>query len=159
MSIDVDHRARALRAWARGLLPLEAAVELLITALDGRLLDGPWIRKDEQGRVWFDPDVAAAEDGHLSGGERRILAVATSLAGEEHPVDLGDAITGLDHDELRLVLWAAAHAGGLEPDPRPKPPVFARAHAKRRRAHQPPDADATSAPAPGGDENHTDEEN
>lgn len=121
MTIDVDHRARALRSWARGLPALEAAVELLINALDGRLLDGPWIRTDDQGRRWFDPDVAATEGGYLSGGERRVLAVATSLADDGQPVDLGDAITGIDHDALGHVLSALAHTGGLEPDPSPGP--------------------------------------
>lgn len=103
--------AEDLRAWARGLLPLEAAVELLVTAVDGRLLTGPWVRRDD-GTCWFDPDIAAAECGALSGGERRLLAIAASLASSAHPVDLGDAITGLDPDALAAVLDALAHAGG-----------------------------------------------
>lgn len=104
--------AEALRAWARGLLPLEAAVELLAGAVGGRLLHGPWIRRDEHGRHWFDPDVAAAEGGYLSGGERRVLAIAASLASAEHPVELNDAVTGIDRQALRCVLQALAHAGG-----------------------------------------------
>ncbi|WP_210602864.1 hypothetical protein [Brevibacterium oceani] len=112
------HRADALRKWADGSLPSEAAVELIVSALDGRVLDGPWIRTDKRGRTWFDPDVATAEAGYLSGGERRVLSVASSLVSDDHPVDLGDAIPGLDLDEIRLVLNALAHAGGL-------PSVFA----------------------------------
>ncbi|WP_432789359.1 hypothetical protein QYM46_13610 [Brevibacterium sp. K11IcPPYGO002] len=111
MSVDGD-RLGALRAWARGDLALEAAVELIATALDGRLLTGPWVRPDEAGRLWFDPAVAEAEQGHLSGGERRVLAIAMSLASSEHPVDLGDAIAGLDPDALDTVLDALALAGG-----------------------------------------------
>lgn len=102
-----------LRRWANGSRPAEAAVELIVSALDGRLLDGPWIRTDDQGRTWFDPDTATAEAGYLSGGEQRVLSIATSLVSDDHPVDLGDAITGLDLGELRLVLKALAHAGGL----------------------------------------------
>lgn len=101
-----------LRAWARGLLPLEAAVGLLIDVGNGALLDGPWVRRDRDGRPWFDADVAAVENGYLSGGERRVLAIATSLVGSDHPVDLGDAVTGLDPDALRLVLAALSYAGG-----------------------------------------------
>lgn len=103
----------ALRAWARGLLALEAAVELLAHSLDGQLLQGPWVRRDEQGRYWFDPDAAAAEGGYLSGGERRVLAIASSLASAEHPADLNDAVTGIDEQTLRCVLEALAHAGGF----------------------------------------------
>lgn len=105
--------ADALRAWARGLLTLEAAVELLADAVGGRLLHGPWVRRDEHGRHWFDPDVAAAESGYLSGGERRVLAIASSLASAEHPVDLNDAVTGIDGQALRCLLNALAHAGGV----------------------------------------------
>ncbi|MFB2573025.1 hypothetical protein [Micrococcus sp. IITD107] len=104
--------ADALRAWARGDLALEAAVGLLISALGGRLLHGLWVCRDEHGRLWFDPDVAAAEGGYLSGGERRVLAIASSLASTGHPVDLNDAVTSLDGQALRCVLKALAHAGG-----------------------------------------------
>lgn len=101
-----------LREWALGLPAREAAVELLLSACHGALSDGPWIRTDDQCRTWFDPKVAKAEAGYLSGGERRVLSVATSLVSDNHLVDLGDAISGLDFDELRLVLNALAHAGG-----------------------------------------------
>lgn len=111
MSADGD-RLGALRCWARGDLALEAAVELFATALDGRLLAGPWLRQDQAGALWIDSAVAEAEQGHLSGGERRVLAIATSLASSDHPVDLSDAICGLDPDALDAVLEALAHAGG-----------------------------------------------
>lgn len=108
--------AAGLRHWAAGVLPLEAAVELLIGALGGRLLDGPWVRQGAAHAAWLDPEIAAIEGGVLSGGERRVLAIVTSLASSDHPVDLGDAITGLDPHALRLVLQAVSHAGG---DPTP----------------------------------------
>ncbi|UGS28342.1 hypothetical protein K8F61_09375 [Microbacterium resistens] len=107
-----DNRAAALRAWARGDVALEAAVELLVRTLGGRLLDGPWIRRHASGGVWFDADLAGLDGGYLSGGERRILAVASSLASAAQPVDLRDAITGIDPAALKLVLDAQAHAGG-----------------------------------------------
>lgn len=107
-----DDRAGALRGWARGDLALEAAVELLATTLDGRLLEGPWVRQNGTAGVWFDADTAAAEANALSGGERRVLALTTSLVTPEHPVDLGDAITGLDPHVLDAVLQALGHAGG-----------------------------------------------
>ena len=110
--------AESLRTWGNGSRPAEAAVELIVSAFDGQLLDGPWIRTDNRDRTWFDPNVATAEAGYLSGGERRMLSIATSLISDGHPVDLADAIPGLDHYEIRLVLNALAHAGGL-------PSVFA----------------------------------
>lgn len=112
---DIENQiAGSLRDWARGDLALEAAVELITTALDGRQLVGPWVRQDEAGHLWFDADVAESEQGHLSGGEKRVLAIATSLASSDHPVDLGDAICGLDPDALDAVLEVLAHAGGQD---------------------------------------------
>lgn len=105
-------RSASLRDWARGDLALEASVELLIRALRGRLLDGPWVRRRDLDGYWFDPGLAAAESSALSGGERRVLTIATRLASTDHPVDLSVAITGLDPGALRCVLEALAHAVG-----------------------------------------------
>lgn len=105
-------RDTALRAWASGDLALEAAVELVVTAVSGRQLDGPWVRGDAAGRLRFDPDRAATELGGLSRGERRVLRLAMSLASADHLVDLSDATTGLDPDAVRWVLEVLAHAGG-----------------------------------------------
>lgn len=107
-----EPRAIGLRHWADGVPAQMAAVELLIVFNGGRLLHGPWIRRGGFSTHWFDPDIAAAEGGHLSGGERRVLAIASSLTSAGHPVDLGDAITGIDPDALRCVLSALTHAGG-----------------------------------------------
>lgn len=104
--------AAELRTWARGLLPIEAAIELLATSCSGRLLTGPWTRVDDRGRLWFDAERAVAEGDYLSGGERRVLAIATSLASDDHSINLSDTISGLDGDALDAVLAALAHAGG-----------------------------------------------
>jgi hypothetical protein len=85
-----------LRHWADGVPAQLAAVEMLVSFGVGRLVDGPWVRPGGFGSFWFDPDVAAEAGGHLSGGERRALAIASSLASAVHPVDLSDAVTGLD---------------------------------------------------------------
>jgi hypothetical protein len=107
--------------------PLEAAVELLIRALDGRLLHGPWIVKTgghPHPRYHFDGTLADVHAGVLSGGERRVLAIAASLTGEPGTaVTLDDVLSGLDRDTLAVVLAAVAHAAGthdhsrLTPDP------------------------------------------
>ncbi|WP_353113272.1 hypothetical protein [Microbacterium sp.] len=102
-----------LSCWAAGSLTDTAAVELLGSALGGRLLNGPWIRHDEHGNAWFDPQSAVADSGYLSGGERRVLAIAASLIAPDSPVDLGDAITGIDSDTAQHVLHTLALAAGL----------------------------------------------
>lgn len=89
-----------------------AAVELLVSFGAGRLVDGPWVRPGGFVRSGSTPNVAAEAGGHLSGGERRVLAIASSLASAVHTVDLSDAVTGLDPDALRCVIDALACAGG-----------------------------------------------
>lgn len=104
----------ALRHWANGNTCLSAAVDMLAGFNGGHLLDGPWIRHDGYGSVWFDPSAAQAECGYLSGGERRVLAVATSLASSEHPADLGDIMSGISPAAFSLVIQALGQAYGLE---------------------------------------------
>lgn len=115
--------AQDLRDWARGIYTIEAAVELLVRFQGGRFArpGEPWIvapreerRGNMQSRHWLDVNQLTAEataDAALSGGERRILTVAASLAGGS-PIDLADAVSGLDRENLDLVLAAIAHAGG-----------------------------------------------
>ena len=103
-----------LRAWAKGIYPTEAAVHLLLRAFGGRFArpGWPWIKTTESGNHYLDG--AKLSDDHigvLSGGERRILAITRSLLGEQ-PVDLADALTGLDQRTTRTVLDALAHATG-----------------------------------------------
>ena len=105
-----------LRAWAKGSLPLSAAVELLVRAFDGRFARAtqPWIRIEPTGATWLDDQFLASSLGGLSGGERRVLTVVAALADAtgNRRIDLVDVVTGLDRANLDLVLAALAHAGG-----------------------------------------------
>ena len=92
---DVDDR---LRAWARGCLPLTAAVELLIRSFDGRfaVASQPWIRVEPTGAVWLDDQHLTASLGGLSGGERQVHSVVAALA---------------DSTQDRIAVATAARAG------------------------------------------------
>lgn len=107
MSVHEDE----LRAWAEGLLPLEAATELLIRT--GWASPGyAWVKREDSGRVWIDFQGIPEMIGALSGGEQRVLRIAASL-GADSPIILGDEITGLDRNTTALVLAAIAHAAGV----------------------------------------------
>jgi hypothetical protein len=110
-----DHIA-ALRAWAKGMYPTEAATELLLRGFGGRFAEpgNPWIMTDED-LPWVEFSLIPENTGPLSGGERRYLAIAASLAAfsEHDTVILGDVVSGLDPKHLNLVLAAVAHAGGM----------------------------------------------
>jgi hypothetical protein len=105
----------SLRRWARGLYALEAAVELLARAMGGRFTQPgwPWIQpNDDPGTWWLDvTQLTDDTTGALSGGERRLLALVASLAGGQR-VDLSDAVSGLDRENIQLVLAAIAHTAG-----------------------------------------------
>ena len=99
-----------LRSWARGTDTIEAATELLIRtgwALPGYL----WMKRDDNGGVWIDFTAIPHAIGGYSGGEQRVLRIAASLGAEE-PVILSSEITGIDRDQMRLVLAAITHAAG-----------------------------------------------
>src|SRR6266566_7607102 len=115
-----------MRVWAKGLLSVEAAVELLIGHRSW-LFRGDFLaiavesgRDVLGGREMAAVDFAAAagalEAGVLacSGGEGRVLRIAASIA-EGVPVDLREAVTGLDEGNAVLaaaaVLRAAGHGG------------------------------------------------
>lgn len=104
-----------LRAWARGSYPLVAATELLLRAFNGNFAKegNPWVIKDaEYGNVWIDFEQIPENLDGSSGGERRLLMLAASLADVGVGVELGDVLPGLDREVLNLVLAAMAHAGG-----------------------------------------------
>jgi hypothetical protein len=109
--------------WAKGLFSTEAAVELLIR-------HGSWLYREDfleiavefgqgiaSGVVMAAADFEAAaralEAGALpcSGGEGRVLRIAASIAGGV-PVDLREAVTGLDENNAVLAAAAVLHAAG-----------------------------------------------
>jgi hypothetical protein len=103
------------RAWARGDFAQEAGVELLIRAFDGRFAfrGCPWVRPCEQpGWFWIDTEAITEHSVGLSGGERRVLAVVSSLIGSAPVEDLGGLVAGVDRRHLHLILAALAHAAG-----------------------------------------------
>lgn len=115
MSDDASVHA-GLRAWVRGRLAEEAAVELLVRTGFARP-DHPWVRHGGVEPGWWVKWEALRDTlentGYLSEGEHRILDLAASLAGvTPQGFDLGRAVSGLDRDYLQLVLAAVAHAGG-----------------------------------------------
>ena len=114
----------ALRACAVGIYPLEAGVGLLIA-------NGTFLHRDDftsrfilhgtsggtrTAAVDWEAAATALAVGELpcSGGERRVLLLAASLAGGL-PVDLRDAIVGIDPRNVGLVVTAVQHAAGQCP--------------------------------------------
>jgi hypothetical protein len=114
----------ALRACAAGLYPLEAGVDLLIA--HAWLLDRSDFRDrfvhhgisitdgiTDMAEIDWVAAINALDTGELpcSGGERRILRLAASLA-SGIAVDLRDAVTGLDHRNIDRLVNAILHASG-----------------------------------------------
>jgi len=119
--VTADDLTAALRACAAGIYALEAGVNLLIA-------NGTFLRRDDftsqfishgtgagtsMAAVNWDAATAALARGDLpcSGGERRMLLLSASLAGGI-PIDLRDAVTGLDSDNTARLLTAIRHAVG-----------------------------------------------
>ncbi len=117
----------ALRVCARGLYPLEASIELLISHgsflhrndfchrfvhYGTNIVDGTTVLAE----INWPAAVIALDNGDLpcSGGEQRILRIAASLA-NGIPVDLRDCLTGLDHHNIQRVIAAVLHAFGQGP--------------------------------------------
>jgi hypothetical protein len=114
----------ALRACARGIYPAEAGVELLIS-------HATWLRRDDFHRRFIHHDasitdrhtkmadidwpaaITAVDYGDLPGSssEHQILRLAASIA-DGIPVDLRDALTGLDNHNVDLVITAVLHTSG-----------------------------------------------
>ena len=110
-----------MRAWAKGLLGLEAAVGLLIG-------HGAWLyRQDfldaavemvtESGREMAFVDFTAAADALAGGdlpcspGEKAVLQVAAGIA-VGCPVNLEDTLASMDAANAVLVADAVLHAAG-----------------------------------------------
>lgn len=116
--------ADQLRAWARGIYPDEAGVELLIghasflhrADFTSRFITTPASSDGTPLAVIDWPAVIAALDGSLpcSGGENRMLRLAASLAAGI-PVSLRGALTGIDGRGTQLVVQAVLHASGHRP--------------------------------------------
>jgi len=126
--VTADDLTSALRACAAGLYPLEAGVALLIS-------NGTFLRRDDftsrfittatsisdgttlMATIDWDAAIAALHAGELpcSGGERRVLKLSSSLAGGT-PVDLRDAVTGLDDGNIARLVTAILHASGKRPE-------------------------------------------
>lgn len=121
MTRPADHTA--LRAHAEGIYPLEAATELIIR-------HAVWLRRSDFTAAFIDagpgPDTATslawvdwrAAVNALNGGnlpcadsEAGILRLAASIAAGI-PVDLRDALTGLDARNAHLARDAVQHATG-----------------------------------------------
>ena len=119
----------ALRACARGLYPLEAGVDLLIS-------NASWLDREDfqdqfihtaisltdgvttMAEIDWQAAISALDARHLpcSGGEDRMLRLAASLAAGT-PVSLRDTLTGIDHRNIELVITAVLHAWGQRPEP------------------------------------------
>ena len=126
--MTTDDLTAALRACAAGLYPLEAGVALLagnetflrrddftsrfITA-GTSISDGTTL----MAAIDWAAAIASLHTGELpcSGGERRVLKLASSLAGGI-PVDLRDAVTGLDEGNIARLVTAILHASGKRPE-------------------------------------------
>jgi hypothetical protein len=114
--------ADAVRAWAKGWLPAEAAAELLIS-------HRTWLEREDflqvAVEVGWEPfrdrlvaavDFAAAAEAvqgvlPCSDGERQVLLVAASIAGGI-PVDLREAALCMDAASAARAARAVCHAAG-----------------------------------------------
>jgi hypothetical protein len=117
-----DDLAEAIRAWAKGWLPAEAAAELLIGQRS-------WLLREDflqvavevgweplRGREIAAVDFAAAADAvqgvlPCSDGERQVVLVAASIAAGI-PVDLREAALCLDSVNAARAAQAVCHAAG-----------------------------------------------
>ena len=104
--------ADKLNIYAFGICHLEAANYILTRAVQGRLLDTLQLVWEDDEAAEIDWPATLTTTGYLSGGERRLLTLAASL-GSGHPVELVDALGGLDTWNAQVVVDAIAHAAGV----------------------------------------------
>jgi hypothetical protein len=120
----------ALRACASGFYPAEASTELLISHgsflhrsdFTGRFIDTGTSITDgvtTMANIDWPAAITALDTGNLpcSGGEQRMLRLAASLA-DGIPIDLRDALTGIDDHNINLVITAVLHASGKRQETR-----------------------------------------
>jgi len=117
--------ADAVRAGAAGLYSLEAACDLVIGA--------GWLHRDDFARfvttvtpvtddatelahIDWQSAISSRDAGLLpcGSGKNRILRLAASIAAGI-PVDLNDALCGLDQASISLIVRAVRHANGQRP--------------------------------------------
>ena len=112
--MTTNQAAEGLRRWANGSPSSQAAVIILTEACRGRLVEamGSCIEFDAEHGICFPiwEDMPEASRG-MSGGERRLIALAASL-GSNRPVGLEDACSGLDEFNAAVVVAAIAQAAG-----------------------------------------------
>jgi len=123
--MTTDDLTAALQACAAGLYPLEAGVALLISNetflhrddFTSRFIQHGTSDGTPMAAIDWDAAATALASGGLpcSGGERRVLLLSASLAGGI-PVDLRDAVTGLDDDNIARLVTAIRHASGKRLD-------------------------------------------
>jgi hypothetical protein len=90
---------------------ISAAVELVVAAFDGSLVNPgwPWVRESDMlGVFWLDPNPMADFDGE--GGELRLLPVVEALLGGRPVPDLVQLLRSLDASTLGMVLTAFSRA-------------------------------------------------
>ncbi len=123
--LSADELAEALLRGASGMYTAEAAIRLLLAhgVWPVRLAAAHFIELSDEDEpeepryagVGWRHAVAALDAGTLTGGsgsDNRVLRIAASLSELGVPVDLADAVTGLDRRNLALVLAALSHANG-----------------------------------------------
>jgi len=125
-TLTSEELAAMLRAWASGLFPSEASVQLLIAhdvwlhRRDFRLtlvdaVDDGWGPKGTvvpMASIDWDRVEAFLVSAPASTSEVSVLRLAASLAGTAISVPLRDATKGLDETNAALVLDAVAHRCG-----------------------------------------------
>ena len=123
--LSADELAEALLRGASGMDTCEAFIRLLLAhgVWPARLAAADFVELSDEDEpeepryawVGWRYAVAALDAGTLTGGsgsDNRVLRIAASLSELGVPVDLADAVTGLDRHNLALVLAALSHANG-----------------------------------------------
>lgn len=126
-----EDRDEAIRAWAKGILPLMAGAELLIRSDWAERLDrSGWLEQSDgtdAGKYAY-PKVGEflQSAGYLSGGEYRQIVTIASFLGQlvrhsndkealatPYEMQLYEMLPGVDHEFTRLVSKAILLANGV----------------------------------------------